>query len=188
MGNREDLLAGARKCLYEKGYARTTSRDIREASGVSLAGIGYHFGSKEALLNTALQQLIEEWGDSLGAAVGGSTDFVTAWTRVMESFEQSRPLWAIQFELLAHLEHTPELRKSFAEANEHARRALAELFKGVIEPAGETEAAKLGAFYQVLLAGLASVGLAEPDNLPAAADLLASMRLVSGGRTAPKKN
>ena len=35
MGNREDLLAGAQRCLYEKGYARTTARDIASASGVS---------------------------------------------------------------------------------------------------------------------------------------------------------
>ena len=34
MGNREDLLAGAKKCLYEKGYARTTARDIASAADV----------------------------------------------------------------------------------------------------------------------------------------------------------
>ncbi|MGH4006514.1 MAG: TetR family transcriptional regulator, partial [Pseudonocardiaceae bacterium] len=44
MGNREDLLAGAKRCLYEKGYGRTTARDIAAAAGgVSLAAIGYHF-------------------------------------------------------------------------------------------------------------------------------------------------
>ena len=53
MGNREDLLAGAKRCLYEKGYASTTARDIATASGTSLAAIGYHFGSKEALMNQA---------------------------------------------------------------------------------------------------------------------------------------
>ena len=33
MGNREDLLAAAKRCLYEKGYAHTTARDIAAASG-----------------------------------------------------------------------------------------------------------------------------------------------------------
>ncbi|MGH3648185.1 MAG: TetR/AcrR family transcriptional regulator, partial [Micromonosporaceae bacterium] len=51
MGNREALLEGAKRCFHEKGYARTTARDIAQASGVSLAAIGYHFGSKEALMN-----------------------------------------------------------------------------------------------------------------------------------------
>src|SRR5690606_38768776 len=51
MGQRQDLLAGAKRCIAEKGYSRTTARDIPAASGANLAAIGYHFGSKEALLN-----------------------------------------------------------------------------------------------------------------------------------------
>lgn len=54
MGHREQLLAGAKRCLYERGYAHTTARDIVTASGTNLASIGYHFGSKEALLNAAM--------------------------------------------------------------------------------------------------------------------------------------
>ena len=54
MGNREQLLDGALACLYDKGYARTTARDIASAAGVSLAAIGYHFGTTEVLLNAAL--------------------------------------------------------------------------------------------------------------------------------------
>jgi AcrR family transcriptional regulator len=34
VGNREDLIAGAKRCLLEKGYVRTTVRDIAAASGV----------------------------------------------------------------------------------------------------------------------------------------------------------
>ena len=54
MGHKDDLLDGAKRCLYEKGYARTTARDIVAASGTNLASIGYHYGSKENLLNAAL--------------------------------------------------------------------------------------------------------------------------------------
>src|SRR6516225_8755418 len=61
MGNREALLAGAKRCLIEKGYARTTARDIAAASGVSLAAIGYHFGSKDALMNQAIYEFVGEW-------------------------------------------------------------------------------------------------------------------------------
>src|SRR5688500_12049348 len=125
MGNREDLLAGAKECLVEKGYARTTARDIATRAGVSLAAIGYHFGRKEALLGEALQQALADWGDELEALLAAGGDFTTAWTQVIESFDRSRPLWAIQFELLAHLERHPELRESFAEANKRARLGLA---------------------------------------------------------------
>ena len=50
MGHREDLLEGAKRCLLEKGYGRTTARDLVQASGTNLASIGYHYGSKDALL------------------------------------------------------------------------------------------------------------------------------------------
>src|SRR6266513_66374 len=98
MGNREALLAGAKRCLREKGYARTTARDIATASGVSLAAIGYHFGSKDTLMNQALFEAIGEWGDELRAALdtevapGASTleRFETTWTRLIDFFERHR--------------------------------------------------------------------------------------------------
>ena len=61
MGNREALLEGAKRCLLEKGYARTTARDIAEAAGVSLAAIGYHYGSKESLLEQAFMAAMGDW-------------------------------------------------------------------------------------------------------------------------------
>ena len=69
MGNREALLAGAKRCLIEKGYARTTARDIAAASGVSLAAIGYHFGSKDALMNQAIYEFVGEWGEEVERAL-----------------------------------------------------------------------------------------------------------------------
>jgi len=69
MGNREDLLAGALECLKTKGWARTTVRDIAAAAGVNHAAIGYHFGSREALLIEAFTQAIEAWGAETEGAV-----------------------------------------------------------------------------------------------------------------------
>ena len=69
MGNREKLLAGAKRCIQEKGFARTTARDLVAASGTNLASIGYHFGSKEALLTQALVEELGEWGDQVLAPV-----------------------------------------------------------------------------------------------------------------------
>jgi AcrR family transcriptional regulator len=183
MGNREDLVAGAKRCLAEKGYARTTARDIAAASGVSLAAIGYHFGAKEALLTEALLQMIAEWGEGLSALSADGSDFETAWTRVLESFAASGRLWAIQFEILAHLEQKPELRMTFTEANRNARLGLAELFRGTFPADAGVEPEQIGAFYQVLLAGLAAVWLSDPDSAPSAGDLLAAMRAIGGQST-----
>src|SRR4051794_4389396 len=116
MGNREDLVAGATRCLFEKGYAGTSARDIATASGVSLAAIGYHFGSKESLLTEALQQALKDWGDRIEALLpapdSGPVDFVATWTGVIDSFAENRRLWALQFELISQFDRHPGLRES----------------------------------------------------------------------------
>src|SRR5882724_10306811 len=101
MGNREDLLAGAKQCLREKGYARTTARDIATASGVSLAAIGYHFGSKDALMNQAVYEAVGDWSETFERALAAADPEASApqrldlqWTRMVESFGENRPLWA----------------------------------------------------------------------------------------------
>jgi AcrR family transcriptional regulator len=187
MGNREDLLAGARQCLLEKGYARTTARDIANASGVSLAAIGYHFGSKELLLNEALRGAIEAWGEEVAAALaaaaepgaGAAERFEATWTRVIDSFATTRRLWAIQFELLAHLERAPELRRTFTEANHQARLGLADLFGADVRSLEPRQAEMIGAYYQALLVGLAAQWLADPESLPSGSELLQAVRAVA---------
>src|SRR5258708_39852289 len=68
MGNREALLAGAVACLKAKGWTRSTVRDIAAAAGVNHAAIGYHFGSREALLIEAFTQAMDDWGAETEAA------------------------------------------------------------------------------------------------------------------------
>lgn len=191
MGNRDALLDGATQCLYEKGYARTTARDIATAAGVSLAAIGYHYGSKEALLDAALQRAIEEWGDRLAASLatvgeaggtGGAARFEQAWAGVLASLADSRPLWAVQFELIAHLQRTPELRHSYAEATRQARLELAAIFG--TETADEATALRVGAFYQALLVGVVGLWLVDPADAPSAPDLRDSIRTVAASLTA----
>ncbi|MPZ84662.1 MAG: TetR family transcriptional regulator [Actinophytocola sp.] len=191
MGNREDLLTGAEECLYEKGYARTTARDIASRSGVSLAGIGYHFGSKEALLKEALREALEKWGNEVGAIMTSDfpTDrtadrFAAIWSKAIESFQRSAKLWAVQFELLAILEREPDLRMSFAEDTRQARIALADMFGVVTED--DDEAIKVGALYQALLGGLAAQYLGDPESVPSGADLLEAVRLIAPDLMPPR--
>ena len=66
ISHRDQLLEGAIECLRTKGYARTTARDIAHAANGNLASIGYHFGSKEALLNEAITRACDEWTTRLG--------------------------------------------------------------------------------------------------------------------------
>lgn len=188
MGNREDLLAGAKQCLYDKGYLRTTARDIAAASGVSLAGIGYHFGSKEALMNQALFEAIGEFGDAMGSALaagsgapGGSIErFEAIWTQVTGSFEVHRKLWAASFEPVAQLDHVPEIRQFFAMAAEHSRTGLAALFLGVDESeVDERTSRTVGSFYYALMTGLLTQWLTDPEHAPTGRDMADALRTVA---------
>jgi AcrR family transcriptional regulator len=177
MGNREDLLTGAIQCLYEKGYARTTARDIAAAAGVSLAAIGYHYGTKDDLLTAALYQALADWGDDLGKALEATDHteptarFEAMWTQVIESFARNHRLWAVQFELLAFLDQKPEMKATFAETNEQARTALSTLF--------DVQGDAVGAVFQALIGGLAAQWLVDPDSVPTGSQLRAALATIA---------
>jgi AcrR family transcriptional regulator len=185
MGNREDLLEGAKRCLKEKGYARTTVRDIASAAGVSMAAIGYHYGSKEALLNEAFGALNREWAEQLGRALATSIPegadpivrFQAVWTGVIDSFAESRPLWSATFEVLGQLDQP--IREQLAGWLKHARPGLAEVFGGLDQD--NKDAVVVGSFYQSLLTGVVAQYLIDPDNAPSGADLAHALRLIAAG-------
>jgi AcrR family transcriptional regulator len=187
MGNRENLLAGAKRCLREKGYARTTARDIAAASGTSLAAIGYHFKTTEALLNAALFQALEEWGDELGRTLAEAVDpsdtpaerFASIWQRVIQSIIAQPRLWTAQFELVTLTQQVPELHEFYSAAQRQARPELARLFQAA-DPDDDAESARLvGILCQALLAGVAIQWLIGPEHAPSGEDLAKALRLVA---------
>ena len=188
VGNREALLAGAKRCLIEKGYARTTARDIATASGVSLAAIGYHFGSKEALMNQAIYEFVGEWGDEVQRALSaeGTLDaeplkrFESIMARTIESFGgPARGMWAAQLELMGPMEQNEELRTFLAGVQRDAAGGLAELFLG-IDPAQDPEAARTaGSILHAMFIGIIVKWFMDPDQALSARELAAGMRILA---------
>lgn len=187
MGNREDLLAGARRCLFEKGYTRTTVRDIANAAGgVSMAAIGYHFGSKEALLNAALAEANREWGDELERSLSTVAEpnatalqrFEANWTAVLDSIAAHRGLWSATFDIVAQSGLDETTREQLSAGLDEARRGLARLFEGIDE--SDTEGGyAIGSFYQALLTGLAAQVLIDPDRAPTGRELVDALRRIT---------
>jgi AcrR family transcriptional regulator len=188
MGNREDLIAGAKRCLLEKGYAATTARDIAAASGVSLAAIGYHFGSKDALMNQAVFESIGDWSDELQR--GMDADEVldgpplrrleAAVDRTLSSFGGAdRGLWAAQLELLGLAEHNDELRAFLAGVQDLAGQGIAGLFLG-IDTDADPEASRLaGIVMHSLFIGLMAKYFLDPKQAPTAEEFAAGLRIVT---------
>ncbi|MFB7782357.1 TetR/AcrR family transcriptional regulator [Streptomyces vinaceus] len=181
MGHREDLLEGAKKCLAEKGFARTTARDIVNASGANLASIGYHYGSKDALLSQAFISMAEEWGDSFTPDVtgeGGSLErFRSVWDGMIGQREQAAPMWAASMEIAMNRDRLPELRERVVSSEDEGRKGLTELFTGIPEEQlDERDVRTLGGLYQVLAAGMMVQWLYDSENAVTAEELTEGMR------------
>jgi len=193
MGNREDLLAGAKRCLLEKGYARTTARDIAAASGVSLAAIGYHFGSKDALMNQAVYESIGDWGDEVERALLAAGDltapplrrFESVMERTLESFSGSaHGLWASQLELMTLINQSDELRTFLAGVQKDAAEGLAGLFLSIDPEQEPTTARVAGSIYHALFIGILVKWFMDPKQALTARELAEGLRVIAERITA----
>lgn len=185
MGHREALLDGARRCLLDRGYARTTARDLVAASGTNLASIGYHFGSKEALLNEAMIRIFEERTARLDRISSTSGDappleqLATTFSTVLSMFEAHRPTLVAFLEAIAQSERSDELRARMAAHYRQTRtavaRRMAAAFSGMTDelPGDPTVFAS---FLIATLDGLAVQWLLDRDDTPTGQDLVASLR------------
>lgn len=197
MGNREALLQAAKSCLLEKGYLRTTARDIASSAGVSLAAIGYHFSSKEALLTEALLLAFNDWDQEFRQALQTNVSskatraerFESIWAKLIETFETHRSLWVANFELFSQLEHRPEIVRILAKNIHLARTGLAALFLGEQESAISRRTAEtIGTFHHVLLSGLIAQWLIDPKSALSARDLTEALRSTAAGLESRKKS
>jgi AcrR family transcriptional regulator len=189
MGNREDLLAGALECLKEKGWARTTVRDIAAAAGVNHAAIGYHFGSREALLTAAFVQAMDEWGSEMEAVVRAGLDpdatprerYEAFWRRAIESYGGHRRLWLASVEAAVEAEHSPRVRELMVAALREGRSGLAAGLVGVPESElDDKDLRTIGSFQLALMSGVLLQWILDPDNAPTAENLTDALLALSG--------
>ena len=189
MGNREDLLAGALTCLKEKGWARTTVRDIAAAAGVNHAAIGYHFGSREALLTTAFVAAMDEWGGEMEAVVRAGLDpdatpaqrYEAFWRKAIESYGAHRQLWLASVEAAVEAEHNPRIRELMTGAMREGRSGLAAGLLGVpeedLDPA---DVRTIGSLQLALMSGVLMQWMLDPENAPTPENLTAGLHALSG--------
>jgi AcrR family transcriptional regulator len=183
MGHREALLEGARRCLLEKGYARTTARDLVAASGTNLASIGYHFGSKEALLNGAMQLCFDEYIEQLAQMVFADPSATAlqrvraSWVALVSMFEQYRPLMVAFVEALAQAERVPELRAQLAECYERLRATVADMVHASVDGLPDPTARQVASFLIAVYDGLRLQWLLDPQRAPSPDELMAALEI-----------
>jgi AcrR family transcriptional regulator len=192
MGNREDLLAGALACLKDKGWARTTVRDIATAAGVNHAAIGYHFGSREALLIEAFVQAMDEWGGEIETAVRAALDpeatprerYEAFWRRAIDSYGTNRRLWLASVEAAVEAEHNPRVRELMVNALREGRSGLAAGLLGIPEDElDDKDINSVGSIQLALMSGVLVQHLLDPDHAPAADDITGALVSLAGRLT-----
>ena len=192
MGHREDLLAGAVRCLREKGYAHTTARDIVAASGTNLASIGYHYGSTKALLNAAVLAAMDDFGQQMAQAIGDlDADATTLerferfWTHIIDSFRTSNQVWLATFDIFTVAQRDPDVRAAVADGLEDARMLWARMLYGV--DADDRQARAIGSLHQALVSGVLVQWLIDPERAPSPAELAAGLQAMADQLTAPSQ-
>lgn len=187
MGNREQLLDAAKRCLIDKGYERTTVRDITELAHVSKAAIGYHFGSKEALMNAALFELLSTGGEGVSptpdAADADATPterMAALWTKMLAAYGGDKTFWAANLESVLVAYRDASVREHLSAGFEEGRSGITAVLTGVEESRLSPEAIRtLGSVQMALLSGVMIQYLLDPDTAVSAEELFAGIHALA---------
>lgn len=188
MDQKSALLAGAKWCLVEKGYAQTTARDIAEASGAHLGSIGYHYGGKDRLMKMAALELSDEWGDTINRALAeaqGQTEHervLAALIGVVNSLPASREVQSASLQAIAQAQFDDQLLEQVTSGTAAGRRAVAALLAGEDEHTDVelTQAQDaLGTLTYALVVGLTVQSLIAPEALPTSEQMTEALDLLT---------
>lgn len=173
MGNREDLLAGARRVILEQGVAKATAREIANAAGVSLAAIGYHFGSKDRLVTEALTQSLSTGvGDAMEELVGRHAaapmleGFAALWNGIPEVFAANREALLASLENAVRVLRDSDTGEELAAATGHGYEGVAERLRAARPELDEADVDAVAKLDYALVQSLGVLWLLSPESLP----------------------
>jgi AcrR family transcriptional regulator len=179
MGQREDLLAAAKELLVEKGYHRTTARDIAALSGAHLGSIGYHYGSKDGLMTAAAIELQGEWGAAIETglaavrAAGPTRRLQVAVDELVAAMSQQPEVLAASVQAYAQAAFDADIRETLTTATRGARTDLAAGILGADPADIDADSSRgLGSVVHALIAGLSLQAFLDPDSLPTGAHVV----------------
>jgi AcrR family transcriptional regulator len=176
--HRTRLLEAAQMLLRERDYGNITARDLVSASHTNLGSIGYHFGSKEALLNEAIGLAFEDWADAIGRAIsvdahaGLPALMATSLRAVLDEHESMRPYYQAFIEALARSARSPQLRAQLAAHYRRQRDRVAGWITDSLEGALEQDQARhLASLLLATADGMLIQSFVVPDDVPTSRQL-----------------
>jgi AcrR family transcriptional regulator len=175
--HRTKLLEAARTLLRERTYGNITARDLVAASDTNLGSIGYHFGSKEALLNEAIGLAFEEWADTIIRATHiapgpGPLSLTDLLRTVLDDYDSIRPYFHAYIEALARSARSQELREQLAAHYNRQRDRVAALLNDSLDDTIDpNDARHLASVMIATVDGLLIQTFIDADNAPTSHDL-----------------
>jgi len=117
---RANVIAAARECVAELGFASTSLREIARRSGVTSGAIQHHFGSYEAVLLAAVEDGVREIAASVDVAALPDEPTPQRGERILDLIwsHYERPEYLAYLEIYVNLMRDPN-------ASAQARRSLA---------------------------------------------------------------
>ena len=163
-------MAGARQAILERGLAKVTARDIAGAAGVSLAAIGYHFGTKDRLVAEAIAEATgTEIGDGMERAIRDAGEgrslaqsLETVWNGMLDVIEKHPDQLLLSFENGVRTARSPESQAYMSGATEEVYATLAECLRDVHSELSAADARAVAKMYFALFQGLALQWLIAP--------------------------
>lgn len=165
--------------MREAGSANITARDLVEASGTNLGSIGYHFGSKQALLDEAATAVFQEWAATVTKTLTRDPEATPAETlasslrRILDDFETLRPYFVGFIELASRSSRSETIREQLAVHYGKQRTEVAAMISESIgEDFADADAVALASVLMAISDGLMLQSLIDPDDVPSSEELV----------------
>jgi AcrR family transcriptional regulator len=162
----EELLRLAYRLMAAKGMHRMTLQDVADAAGMSKANVVYHYKTKEDLVLTSMQWVLERVAERVveaTASAPGRDEKIRAMIdAIFLDPRRNRAFYTVYAELIAHSSRNPR----FAALNTWFREIVTGQYASVIgstNERSETSVAEAAMVVRALIDGLFLQWLEEPD-------------------------
>ena len=191
---RERLLEATVDCLVELGYAGTTTTAVVKRAGVSRGAILHHFPTKQDLVTTAVEYVLDKRNAAFVKRFASSLPprrdehFVDAMVQALWT-EVNGPMFFAWLELIVASRTHPELRASVSAIAERWTEttdlSFRELF-GLPRVSGKHPHALAPIFTFMVLNGLALEKIARPHAADVEKRVLRALQTMAPLATIPK--
>ena len=133
LARRRQLIDCAIACLAEAGYTGASLANVAQRAGVSKGVVLYHFRSKDALVETTVEEIFRALGEFIAPRIEAEPDargrlraFITAQLSFLE--QHRAQLLAVSYILMNHRNHRGEFQLR-TKAERDARTAISSILE-----------------------------------------------------------